>query len=304
MLAPEPGPVVAREEDERALGEAQLPERPENASHARVQLLHDVAVQPSSALPAESIGWVKRDVRERIGDIKEEGRSLPLAEEAKGLVRGAARERFLPDGRLDDLRPPEEGHGRLALLGVPHVVRVRETEELVEALSRGQELAAMPEVPLPDHHRRVTTFLEDFGERDLVGAEAARRVGEEHSPLRGAHAGPDRVATREERGAARSADRRGRVELREAHALRGHPVELGRANRRMPVAAEVAVAQVIREEDHEVGRHLPGEDRAPAEDDREDECERAALPHRGDLRVPTPRAPSGSPRGWSPWVQP
>ena len=70
--------------------------------------------------------------------------------------------------------------------------------------------------------------------------------------------GERREPTCEHRGARRRADVGARVPLREAHARRRERFEVRRRRGRRAVAAEVAVAQVIGEEDQEVGRARGG----------------------------------------------
>ena len=56
------------------------------------------------------------------------------------------------------------------------------------------------------------------------------------------HAGTDRVAAGQQRGAARGADFGGGIELREAQPLGGHLIQVRRLDGRVTVATEVAVA--------------------------------------------------------------
>ena len=44
-----------------------------------------------------------------------------------------------------------------------------------------------------------------------------------------------------------------RIEAGESHPFRGHPVEVGRADAGMAVAAEIAIAEVVGEDDDDVG---------------------------------------------------
>src|SRR5262245_24599553 len=69
----------------------------------------------------------------------------------------------------------------------PHVVRKWDAEIRIEALSRGQKLWRVTEVPFADAHGRVAGLLQHFGDRDLVGMQAEFGVGKRIS--RHAHAG-------------------------------------------------------------------------------------------------------------------
>ena len=68
------------------------------------------------------------------------------------------------------------------------------------------------------------------------------------------------------------------VEVREAHALGGHAVEVGRADARMAVAAQVAVAQIVGEDDDDVGQlfgpHGAGDGDGERNDCNEEEVQR------------------------------
>ena len=61
------------------------------------------------------------------------------------------------------------------------------------------------------------------------------------------------VRSRDETGPGRSAYRRAAVALSETHALRGNPVDVGRFEQLLPVAAQVTPTQVIRKDEHNVG---------------------------------------------------
>ena len=66
---------------------------------------------------------------------------------------------------------------------------------------------------------------------------------------------PLRIGSRPVKSAARLGVQTGiAVILGELQPLGGHPVEVRRADRRMPVAAQVAVAQVVGQQDDQVRR--------------------------------------------------
>ena len=120
---------------------------------------------------------------------------------------------------------------------------------------RRQVLRQVAEVPLADAGGGVALGLESLGQRDLVGRQPAGGVGEQHAARCRWHMpAADRQPAGEQRRPARRADLGRRVELREPHALGGHAVEVRRADGRVAVAAEVAVAEVVGEDDDDVGR--------------------------------------------------
>src|SRR5262249_27933740 len=70
-----------------------------------------------------------------------------------------------------------------------------------------------------------------------------------------AAAQPVRPAPGQQREPGRRADRRIRVAVREAQSFRCHAVELGRAPASSAIAAEIGVAEIVGEDEDEVGLH-------------------------------------------------
>ena len=67
------------------------------------------------------------------------------------------------------------------------------------------------------------------------------------------HVGVARVLPRHERGPRGGAHGTARVGLGEAHAFGGHAVDVGRGYEGLSVAAEVAVAHVVAEDEEDIG---------------------------------------------------
>src|SRR4029453_12590481 len=85
--------------------------------------------------------------------------------------------------------------------------------------------------------------------------EPGRVEGEEHAERGEPH--PGRIAPREQRRARWCADRRTDVELREPRSLARHAIQVRRRVVGTSVAAEVAVAHVVREYEDEVRAARP-----------------------------------------------
>ena len=136
-----------------------------------------------------------------------------------------------------------------------HVVGVGDPEILVKALGPRQHLREMAEVPLSEAGRRIAQAPEMVGDRVLIRMEPDLRRGVEHLPL---HAHPLGIAAGQEGRPGGSADRGGDHEVRELPSLAGQPVEVGRADRFGAVAAQVAVAEVVGEDQEHVGRRCLG----------------------------------------------
>src|SRR4030095_10510518 len=128
-------------------------------------------------------------------------------------------------------------------------------EEDVEALTRRKVRREMAEVPLADERRRVASLAQHLGDGLLGGIEPGRVEGEEHAERAELH--PGRIAPREQRRARRCADRRTDVELREPRPLARHAIQVRRRDVGTSVAAEVAVAHVVREYEDEVRAARP-----------------------------------------------
>ena len=106
--------------------------------------------------------------------------------------------------------------------------------------------AATGKVPLPYKAADIVPRREHFGDRQLAGMQ--HRV----SPFGVAWlANANRIAAREQRRSRGPADVL-RVEVRQSNALGGHPVDIGRANVAVAVASEIAIAEIVSEDDDEV----------------------------------------------------
>ena len=133
---------------------------------------------------------------------------------------------------------------------------MRQAEVVVETVPAGMMgriVGVVAQVPFADAGRGVALRLERLGDGDFAGRQAAGRVPPQNAVAVVAHAAADRVAAGEQGGPAGRADLGGGVEIGEPHPFGGHAVEVGRADARMPVAAQVAPAEIIRQDDDDVG---------------------------------------------------
>jgi hypothetical protein len=152
-----------------------------------------------------------------------------------------------------------------AMILYPHerwmTVHDRDAEEMVEAqLQRaGLEigvpiragLAAEAKMPLAEAHRRVALLPEDARHRGSCRVHD-QRAGIHHRPPETA---AERILARQQRVTRRRADRGRRMCVGEPPALGGEPVDVRRLHLRRAVAAHVAVAEIVREDEHDVGRN-------------------------------------------------
>ena len=164
-------------------------------------------------------------------------------------------------------------------------------EELVEATVEGVLAVAPAQLPLADGAGRVAGGAHDLGQGRLVRVQAvvpARRVEFVALPLR--------VASRHQAGTGRAADGRGDVAGLEPDAAAGEFVDVRGVDDLAAVDADVAVAEVVGQDEDDVGRaaclfggRVGGAAECRDEDGREDE-EAAERSRPGGRRVLTPPA--------------
>ena len=172
----------------------------------------------------------------------------------------------------DDRRPPGRarlGRGGLAArpaMGVRIVgidvarAAAQMAEELVEAAPQRVVLLAEPEMPLPHQTGDVAGLPHQVAERRLVLGQSQLGVG---VPLvvRGRVvlvAEPVLVTAREDPGPHRTADRRRDVAVGQPDPVRRQLVDVRRRDDGRSVGADVAVAEVVGEDDDHVGRRGHG----------------------------------------------
>ena len=98
--------------------------------------------------------------------------------------------------------------------------------------------------PLADEAGAVAAFVEHFAESPFVRLQ--RGPGHVAANLQVAG-----VFAQHERGAGRRANGAAGIEIRETHPFGGEAVEIRRLDLRLAVAAEVAVAEVVGEDEHD-----------------------------------------------------
>ena len=203
-----------------------------------------------------------------MGEIEEERLLLVLLHEPNGFLGVTLGQRGLVNRALDDLRVAHQRHVEAVEIGIlGHalrpaelladpiaVVRIRQAKERIKAVLRRQIIRQVAQVPFADGAGRIAFGLQGPGNRDLVRRQPAGIVRIEHMPARTAgHAAANGQPPGQQRRPAGRAERGARIEIGEAQPLGGHPVEVGRANARMTVAAQVAIAQVVGHDDDDVG---------------------------------------------------
>ena len=173
----QPRPVVAGENHERASGQIQFAHRVEDAAHAPVEFLHPIA-ERRGGLATELVAGMNRRVNGGVRKIKEERMILLLANKFHSFIGVTLGEFGLILGRdlFDDFVVAHQREWRafsfseLAVF-LPHVIRVREAEVMIEPVARGEKIRVIAEMPLADDRRRVALLLEQFGDGVFLGAD-------------------------------------------------------------------------------------------------------------------------------------
>src|SRR5208337_1157576 len=102
----------------------------------------------------------------------------------------------------------------------------------------GRDVAVVAQVPFADACRGVAPSLEGLCDGNFLGWQAPGRIPPQDAVLVVTHAATDRIAPGEQGSPAGRADLGRGVEICESHPLRGHPVEVRRADAGMAVTAQ------------------------------------------------------------------
>ena len=133
--------------------------------------------------------------------------------------------------------------GRVEALAVGGGCPVPGVKPVVQRL----EHVLIAEMPLADDGGRVTLLFQQFRQRPLVGVQPM--IVPRKQDASDSHALRD--ASGHQRGASRRADR-GDVEAGELRPFLRHAIEVRRADIRCAVTPEIAVTQIIRQNDDDV----------------------------------------------------
>ena len=163
--------------------------------------------------------------------------------------------------------------------------RERVVEAVVARLRVAGDVEAAVEVPLARQVGLVAPALEQRRERDLAWPELDGRAFRDPA----LDAGPEGRAAGEHGRPRRRAERRGRVVGREAHPFAREAIEGGRLEGVVAVAAEIAVAEVVGDDEQDVRRPRPRRLRVRGELVR-------LAPHEEDEREAAPDRPSRDPQ--------
>ena len=258
----QPGPVVGREDDERILRQAVGLECPHDLAHRRVDFLDHVAIQALARLTSIAVADMERHVRHRVREVKEEGLILVTFDKGNRSLGVEARQPALVVGRdlaIDDPVSLDQGKRRISAgFGFwvirPHVVGVGQPEVFIKPVMERQEARMMSEMPLAGDAGRVPSLLEQLGHRRLAVGDAVLGAGAE----RAVDADPVGVAAGQQRRARGRANRLRDVEVGEPPPFARQAVEVRRHETLRSKTADVTIALVVSENDHNIGQPVRG----------------------------------------------
>ena len=117
----------------------------------------------------------------------------------------------------------------------------------IETVAQRRELGLITEMPFPDHRSGIAARFQRLRDGDLGRRQSPGGIRKEHAAAITIHASAHGQPSGEQRRAARGANGVRGIEIREAQPLGRHPIQMRRTNRRMPIATEIAVAEIIAE---------------------------------------------------------
>ncbi len=266
------GTVVCGKDEDRVLRDAQFVERVEQLARVAVDLRQEVRPESVARVTLEVRMRHRREVRGGVGEIDEEGLSCfdlsahevdgPIGQIAINQrpiveVIDAHRGRGSASGAVHHVGGRDARLGESRQGGVDGLVgRVRHAVPLVEPLVRREAALGSSEMPLAEHPRGVPRVREHLGHRDFPLHEAVDALADRNRGV----AAADRVAPRHQRRARRRALHLD-VEVGQPQPLGRQLIEPGRggpADDATAVEAGLSPAEVVHEDEHDVGLLLGG----------------------------------------------
>jgi len=243
----------------------------------------DVGLARELRIPFDQCFWrLQRTVGRVEGDIEEERlRRVPTRDDAGCLRADQVRAVALFMQGLAIALPIDASEPCMpVVVDLPEEMAV----EVVEAAAiRRMTDMGMTQMPLPDDGRLVTRLSKRLGEQLFARGQSEIIPLPDHSENQTRSQGG---STREQRGAGRRADRL-RVESIELDALSSEGIDVRRLDR-STVIADVVPPEIVREQDHDVGRTRRAGTRGPEQSQSDhDPCAPSHLAHLGLRRMPS-----------------
>ena len=237
--------VVAREYGQRVLVEPVIFQAVENLSDAPVDLFHRIPVSAVVRGAAETRRGGDRNMRHAVWQIEQERPLAVFADELHRLFRVPPGERGLFHWRFDHFVIPIQPQRRD--VHHLHVVAVEQPVEIVESVLVRPVLRKVSQVPFADAGGLVASRFHCLRKRDFRTGDAKMLSRYQHPNKSGTHG----ISAGKQCRTRRSACRHG-VEFGEPRAFVGHAVQARSRIRPVAVTTQVAVAQVVGKQNHEI----------------------------------------------------
>ena len=252
-------PIVAGEEDQRVLLDSKLAELISNLADALVHLgdhrniifwLLARFVPGNGAINRRIARQHMRGVRGGMSEINEKRAIFVLFDELDGMAREQMGDVAILSKLLVAVIPV--GPHPVPFRGVIHVP-FEVSDKFIEALVHRMGSRIASQMPLAEKRRGVARFAEQFRNQDFVRRHADARLSLVPDEERIAQAGALLVAAGHQRRARRRASRPVRVEIRHHESLGSELVELRRAGLGSAVEPDIAIAEVVGQDENNVG---------------------------------------------------
>ncbi len=268
--------VVAGEDDDGVVDETVCLEFVHDDTGRPVDCVYRSAVWAIARPRVEGVFDVERKMHMHVREIQEEGPMGVLSDELDRTLDVAPGQHRLVGLCLDDLTVVHERErwvGDHRWQRVPggdqlgpvffdetrplldsHVVAVWQSEPPIEAVVGGEKLGLIAAVPFADDLGCVPRVLQDRRNGVLRRGKATCAAGKQDvESVEVVEPDPGRVRAGEQRTPRRRADRRPHVEREQSSALGRELIDSRRVVHLRAVAAEVAVAEIVAVDEHDVG---------------------------------------------------
>ena len=173
----------------------------------------------------------------------------PVCQQVGEIASSFDRRDVFPQAVTAERSKPRSIRG---LMGEVVGCATEDAEELVVAMLVGSELRSPSKMPFADQGCVVAVLPDERGDRRVAGRQPDVGRASSRQGLLQPDVQPLRVASGEKRTSRRRADGSCGVGARERDSLLGEPIERGRLVVGAAVTAQIAIAQIVREDEEDV----------------------------------------------------
>ena len=280
----EPRSVIRREDEQRVFFQLLLLQRLHHLAHRPVDLFDHIAEETALRLACKLLRNMQRHMRHVVREVEEERLLAIRRDELHRALRVFGCEPPLIRHQLHHVCPRKQRQRRIVgaarRMIRPHVVRVRQAVVIIESVRRREERCRTSQVPLPVNRRGVAAVLQQSRQRHLICVQSDLRA----RPQRAEDAHAIGITSRQQRRARRRAHRLRHVEIREANASFGKPVDVRRLVALRAEATHIRVGEIIAKDDDHI-RQARGCSRGGQRSDQACDGERCGEELFHELRV-------------------